>query len=185
VLYWWIYYPQTDGLAERFNATLMQSLSIYVSKNQKDWDMYIHSVLLNSVSSAFWAWKSSTFIDIKLLKALDVSTSINEYRQRIVESVERTFKKHSRKLNDTTINMPRNAFFIIGQKVWVFKPKTKKNLSKKLLHLWHGPYRIVELSPVHFFLRNEISSTRKQNETLQRSWLATKWTNQYKMILTD
>ena len=32
------YHPQTDGPVERFNSTLCQSLSIYVAKNQKDWD---------------------------------------------------------------------------------------------------------------------------------------------------
>ena len=31
------YHPQTDGLVERFNSTLCQSLSMYVSKNQKDY----------------------------------------------------------------------------------------------------------------------------------------------------
>ena len=38
--------------------------------------------------------------------------------------------------------------------VWVFTPKTYKGLSKKLLHNYHGPYRVVEkLSPVHYRLR--------------------------------
>ena len=32
------YHPQSDGLVERFNGTLAQSLSMYVSSNQKDWD---------------------------------------------------------------------------------------------------------------------------------------------------
>lgn len=44
--------------------------------------------------------------------------------------------------------------FVEGQKVWVFTPKTYKGLSKKLLHNYHGPYRVVEkLSPVHYKLR--------------------------------
>lgn len=30
------YNPQTDGLVERFNSTLCQSLSMYVAKNKKD-----------------------------------------------------------------------------------------------------------------------------------------------------
>ena len=44
--------------------------------------------------------------------------------------------------------------FDIGCKVWVYTPKSKKGHSKKLMHNYHGPYRIVALlSPVHFCLR--------------------------------
>ena len=39
------YHPQTDGLAERFNSTLCQSLCMYVAKNQKDWDDFILLIL--------------------------------------------------------------------------------------------------------------------------------------------
>ena len=39
-------------------------------------------------------------------------------------------------------------------RVWVYIPKSYKGLSKKLLHNYHGPYRVAErLSPVHFRLR--------------------------------
>ena len=42
--------------------------------------------------------------------------------------------------------------FEIGQRVWVYTPKTKK----KLLYNWFGPYRIVEQSsPVHYRLRSK------------------------------
>ena len=48
----------------------------------------------------------------------------------------------------------RDPTFIEGQKVWVFTPKTYKGLSKKLLHNYHGAYRVVEkLSLVHYSLR--------------------------------
>ena len=35
--------------------------------------------------------------------------------------------------------------FDVGQRVWVFTLKTKKGLSRKLLHNWFGHYRIVEV----------------------------------------
>ena len=58
--------------------------------------------------------------------------------------------------------------YVIGSKVWVHTPKTRKGLSKKLLHNWHGPYRIVmKLSPVHYKLRatdnRRISTTVHSN----------------------
>ncbi|CAB4035677.1 Hypothetical predicted protein [Paramuricea clavata] len=44
--------------------------------------------------------------------------------------------------------------FMLGDRVWVYTPKTKKGLSRKLMHHWHGPFRIIEkCSPVHFKLR--------------------------------
>ena len=44
----------------------------------------------------------------------------------------------------------KKRVFVVGQRVWVYTPRTRKGLSKKLMHNWLGPYRIVEkLSPVH------------------------------------
>lgn len=39
------YHPQTDGLVERLNSTLCQTLSMFVSKNQKDWDIFTPAAL--------------------------------------------------------------------------------------------------------------------------------------------
>ena len=47
-----------------------------------------------------------------------------------------------------------DAPFEVGQHVWVFIPKPRKGLSKKLRHMWSGPFRIcAQLSPVHYQLR--------------------------------
>ena len=48
--------------------------------------------------------------------------------------------------------------------MWVYTPRNRCGLSKKLAHNWHGPYCIVEfLSPVHCILRavdnSRVSST--------------------------
>ena len=39
------YHPQTDGLVERFNNTLVEAISAYVSTNHDDWDLYIPAIL--------------------------------------------------------------------------------------------------------------------------------------------
>ena len=36
------YHPQTDGLVERFNGTLINMLSSYTGRTQRDWDLYIN-----------------------------------------------------------------------------------------------------------------------------------------------
>ena len=56
-----------------------------------------------------------------------------------------------KELHDRTA---KEVNFEVGEKVWVYTPKTRKGLSKKLLHCLHGPFRIVKkMSPVHFRLK--------------------------------
>jgi len=40
-----LYHPQTDGLVECLNSTLCQTLSMFVSKNPKDWDVFMPAAL--------------------------------------------------------------------------------------------------------------------------------------------
>src|SRR5206468_10472353 len=39
-------YPQSDGMVERMNRTLLNSLSAFVSDHQRDWDLCTPLVLL-------------------------------------------------------------------------------------------------------------------------------------------
>ena len=59
-------------------------------------------------------------------------------------------------MKDYYDQVAKEPIFVVGQRVWVYTPRTKKGLSRKLLHNWLGPYRIVEQSsPVHFRLRTD------------------------------
>ena len=89
------YHPQTDGLVERLNGTLVQSLSQYVSSDQKDWDEHLSSVLLAyRVSPSEVTGDSSFFLlyereprlpmNVSLLPPKDLSASIAEHRARVV-----------------------------------------------------------------------------------------------------
>ena len=95
------YHPQTDGLVERFNSTLCQSLSMYVAKNQKDWDDFIPLILFAHRTSVLEAIGDSPFyvlygreprlpIDVKYLclNSDNMSSSVLEHRKRFVEKVE-------------------------------------------------------------------------------------------------
>ena len=168
------YHPQTDGLVERFNGTLAEALSMYVSSNQRDWDRHLPLVLFAYRVSPHATTHESPFyllygqeprlpIDASLIlpSTAKLSPSVAEHRARIVENLENAHRivktntelaqqrmKHYYDQNSAPVS------FDIGSKVWVYTPKTRKGLSKKLAHNYHGPYRVVKkLSPVHFRLR--------------------------------
>ena len=104
-------------------------------------------------------------VDVKSLPPAsdDLSTSVLDHRKRVVEKVElaQNLARENIQLSHQKMKeyYDRNAsqpLFEIGQRVWVYTPKTKKGLSKKLLYNWFGPYRIVEQSsPVHYRLRSK------------------------------
>ena len=166
------YNPKCDGLVERLNSTLCQTLSMFVSKNQKDWDTFIPAALLAIRTSPSESTGESPFyllygrepllpMDVSLLPPTDPVSSIEEHRRKIVKQIElaqqiakENIMRTQQKMKAYYDQRAAEPDFVEGQKVWVFTPKTYKGLSKKLLHNYHGPYRVVEkLSPVHYRLR--------------------------------
>ena len=81
-------------------------------------------------------------------------------QKRVVERVElaqnlarENLQRAQQKMKDYYDQKTKEPVFEVGQRVWVYTARTRKGLSKKLMHNWLGPYRIVEkLSPVHFKL---------------------------------
>lgn len=166
------YHPQCDGLVERLNSTLCQTLSMFVSRSQKDWDLFIPAALLAFRTSPSEATGESPFyllygrepllpMDVSLLPPTDPASSIAEHRRRIVSQIElaqqlakQNIMRAQQKMKTHYDKRAKDPDFIVGEKVWIFTPKTYKGLSKKLLHNFHGPYRIVEkLSPVNYRVR--------------------------------
>ena len=91
-----------------------------------------------------------------------LSTSISEHRERIVAQLEEA-QRLTKQNTERTQQQMKERYDLkavpnsnkIGQRIWVYTPKTREGLSKKLLHHWHGPFCIVKkISPVNFKLRN-------------------------------
>ena len=165
------YHPQTDGLVEKFNGTLAQTLSMYTSANQKDWDLYIPTALFAYRVSPHPSTGDSPFyllygreprlpIDVSLLPPKGLSPSVLEHRARIVRNISEgqivaqdNVVKAQQAMKHYHDLRAKEPSFLEGDRVWVFSPAVPKGLTKKLLHRWHGPYRISkQLSLVHYQL---------------------------------
>ena len=100
-------------------------------------------------------------IDVSLLPLREISPSIAEHRARVVEHIEiahriakENIQRAQQRMKDNHDKHAVPLKYKLGDRVWVYTPKNRKGLSKKLAHNFHGPYRIVQfLSPVHCILR--------------------------------
>ena len=161
------YYPACDGQVACFNNTLAEAISMFVNSEQTDWDLYIHSILFAYRVSPCISTGDSPFYllygreprlppDVSLLPPTALSSSVEEHRKRIVTQIEtaqslvRSNIARAQQFMKLQYDKAADAPFVIGQRVWVYTPKPKKGLSKKLHHCWHGPFRVCRqyLSPV-------------------------------------
>ena len=144
------YHPQMDGLVERFNGTLAQTLSMFVTSNQKDWDQHLPQVLF-----AYWVSPNATTgespfyllygrerrlpMDVSLLPPTNLSPSVAEHCARIVQTLEEAkqliqsnTQRAQLKMKTRYEQSARPIQYMIGQKVWVYTPKHRKGLSTQL-----------------------------------------------------
>ena len=163
------YHPQCDGMVERYNGTLIKSLSHYVASHQKDWDLHLAAALFAYRSVVNKSRGESPYYllfgrhprlpcDATLEESSDVPPTIQDYINRMKTSLELAHELAHNNLQkaqlqqkfqyDKTAKEPQ---FQVDDLVWLHNPKRKKGLSPKLQSPWIGPYRIeVQTSPVNY-----------------------------------
>ncbi|KAE8903833.1 hypothetical protein PF005_g10038 [Phytophthora fragariae] len=159
------YHPQTQGLVERFNGTLLGMLRLFVNETQTDWDLYLPRVLFAYRTSYHEALRDSPFFSLygrDPILPLDLaflntnhewkSNEVASYRRRLFLSLRDTRRmverqlikaqdRHAHRLEGQT-----ETKFEEGDPVWVyqyFRARRGEKNTKKLAFSWHGPYRIV------------------------------------------
>ncbi|POM70409.1 Hypothetical protein PHPALM_13157 [Phytophthora palmivora] len=65
-------------------------------------------------------------------------------------------EEQTRKWNELSERL--KSGFAIGDAVWLYIPKVQTGLSRKLAHMWHGPFRIDEMLD-DFRVRLEVEDT--------------------------
>ena len=105
------YHPQSDGLVERFNKTLLEMLSKTVLEEERDWDLFLPSLLFAYRTSAHETTGTTPFQlmfgrDPRLPEDLlyNISTpeyqSVNEYGTALIERLQQSYQwvlKHASK----------------------------------------------------------------------------------------
>ncbi|UYV69751.1 hypothetical protein LAZ67_7000606 [Cordylochernes scorpioides] len=173
------YHPQTNGLTERLNKTLANMIAMYVSVEQKDWD-----VILPYVTFAYNTAKQDTtgFTPFKLIHGREAETTVDtlfpnphedlqeDYSQKIASRVEETRQLarletlKAQEKDKARYDSKHEAMdYNVGDLVWIFTPIRKVGLSEKLMKRYFGPYRVTrKFSDVTFEVEPVDQPTRRR-----------------------
>jgi hypothetical protein len=162
------YKPQTNGVVERFNHSLLTMLSHYIMLDQRDWDLWIPYVLFAYRSAPHTTLGHSPFImlygreprfplDVPLSAPgvtrgfmhpneesyfADIATRMALAREMVAQRLNSV--DQARAIANSHINKLRE--FAIGDKVLRWQPQLRDptGKSRKLAQQWEGPFLVVD-----------------------------------------
>ena len=157
------YHPQSDGMIERFNRTLLSMLSLFIDDNQLNWDTLLPYVMMSYRSSVH---ASTGFTPYKVLFGqeivlpvdvmLDVGSkdkfaSASAYVQglsatlaTVVEAVKKHQTRASAQQKEAYDFRARAQYYSVGELVWVRNKARKRGVCPKLQRRYKGPFKVLE-----------------------------------------
>ncbi|GBO34068.1 Retrovirus-related Pol polyprotein from transposon 17.6 [Araneus ventricosus] len=173
--------PRGNGLVERLNKTLIDSLSHLVSVKQEDWCEYLpfalmafrnafHTILKECPS--YLVFGRDPVMPYHLVYSDKFRSYSDEpsYAQELVSKLQYSFdlvkenlEKAAEKNSKRNVSLPVNKKIEIGYLVYLHTPKIKIHTSKNLATVNHGPFRVInKLSPVIFGIQRVNQPAKRQ-----------------------
>lgn len=175
------YRPQSNGVVEVYNKTLISSLRNYaMNENMMYWDRYLDAVLFAHRTTVHSSTGYSPFqllygreprlpTSIENSTEAEIEEDIVTYHTRHVYELSKAWKNVRKTLSDTrdaykerydAKQNGREITFTLGDLVMLYKPKLPNEAiqgSAKFTPLWDGPLTIVDISESNdvFTLRDE------------------------------
>jgi transposase InsO family protein len=184
------YYPQSQARVERWNASLMQAVSMYCDGKPKTWTKYLQSVIFAYNTSLHSQTGQIPFTMVHSFPATiphfrNLKTphegmigEIQDYMGSAADSALRSRDAMAEKLkakklynknrHDKTNTRP--AQLKVGDEVWVYDDPHVKGHSRKLrAHKWHGPYVILRVCDSGVTFQLSTTGKRRLNHLVHAS----------------
>ncbi|POM79945.1 Reverse transcriptase [Phytophthora palmivora] len=170
------YRPQANGTTERMVGTLTRAVKMYV--DQRDWDEYAEHLTfaLNTAQDRVrgdtpfyllhgWDPRSMLEAMIPLGSTRRRDREPRRWRYRIQKQYQQAREHVNQKLRDAIQERAdrhnetvRPHEIEVGTQMWLCLDRVKERYARKLAHMWHGPFRVLELVEEHA-IRLEIAGT--------------------------
>ncbi|GBL73575.1 Retrovirus-related Pol polyprotein from transposon 297 [Araneus ventricosus] len=148
-------HPESDGMVERFNRTILNHLSLFVSRNQTDWDTHLplfllayrsaeHEVTGLTPAEMLFGRTLRLPCDILFGRPSETPSSPNEYMKSLEARLESVHAFARERMKTRYDSRATDHHFKEGDLVWMYNPKRRRGLSPKLQQNWEGPYTIVK-----------------------------------------
>ena len=157
------YNPKANRSCERQNATLIQTLRMYIDKDQSNWNSFLPTVLQalrsapNVDTSGFSAYKMLFGGEMRLAFDIDLiprETLGQDAKQHVQQLLDRhkVIRDIARENTETTQQdskirydvKAKHSNFRLREKVLLKVHKHTTGLTPKLENMWKGPYYIKE-----------------------------------------
>lgn len=171
------YHPQTDGVVEKLNGTLINSLCHLVNETQTDWDRHLDFALMAHRSAIH---TTTGFSPSQVLYGREISlphqilteqptrsyAEIKDYTHDLTERLNKAFKVVNKNLIQAAENQEKyrektakTKGLKVNDIVFLHEPITKPGLSRKLLKPNKGPFVVTKiLTPVNIEIRLKSNS---------------------------
>ena len=162
------YHPQTDGLVEKFNSTLLGMMSKCLDSKSLEWDQQLPTLLFAYRSMVQESTKESPFFllygrDPRLPTESVLGSTreaylvdMEDYRSEFLISLARAQKlalenirKAQEKQKEFYDRAAESPKYRLGDRVMVYMPGDVAGKDWKLARPYHGPYRIISVTPTN------------------------------------